>query len=1049
MTTTPTCTTCGTEPRVGARFCDSCGSLITTDGQHAEYKQVSVLFADVVHSMQIASAVGTERLREIMADLVKRAAVVVHRFGGTVDKFTGDGIMAIFGAPMALEDHAVRACLAALGIQEQSRRLAAELRGRDGIDLQLRVGINSGEVIVGDIGSGALGYTAIGEQVGMAQRMESVAPPGGVMLSAATAQLVTAVSVLAEPEMVRIKGIDHAVPARRLLSVAPRRERDRSSESKLVGRDAELAALEAMLGRSVHGHGAAACVVGSAGIGKTRLVDEVVQTARHLGIEVFSAFCEAHTTDIAFVAVARLLRAVARVGALDDAQVRATMRERAPGADPEDMLLLDDVLGVVEPGAELPRIDPDARRRRLTALIHTVQVARTHPAIFVIEDVHWIDKVSESMLVDFLTVIAETCSLALITCRPEYRGALQQAPGVRTVALQPLSARETALLVDDLVGAHPSVTAVAGVIAEQSAGNPLFAEEITRELGQRGVLVGERGSYVCHTATAELRVPATLQSTLAARIDRLGSTAKRTLAAAAVIGSRFSGDLLAVLGVDPCVEDLIQAELIEAVPVAPDADYAFRHPLVRMVAYEAQLKSDRAELHRRVAAAIEAREPEAADQNAALIAEHLESAGDRHGAYGWHLRAAAWAMDRDINAARQSWERAEKIADALPADDPGRPAMRIAPRTMLCGITWRSDITDGATRFDELRELCTAPEDKPSLAIAMAGLVIDDVYHDRTHRASQRATEAMALLTAIGDPALTVGLSFAPIFTKIENGHWQEVAVWTQRVVDLAAGDPTMGGFLLGSPLAVVLSERAIARWRLGHAGWRDDQQRALAMARTIDPLSFVVVVAFVYQSGIGYGVLAADDAAGRDIEEAVRYAERSGDDYTVAKARQTSGFWLLHRNTAAERDRGQQLLAGITQVGEFPITLIFLARELGRHGDRALAIPMIRSITRQLVNDGQLFGWGFHATNILAESLIDNGTDADLAEAATAIEFLATAPAEDNLVIRDIWLLRLRALLARAHGDHPAYTDFRDRYRDLADALGFDGHRAWAAAMP
>ncbi|WP_275080649.1 adenylate/guanylate cyclase domain-containing protein, partial [Mycolicibacter sinensis] len=216
MTAIPVCATCGTEPRQGARFCDGCGSLIVTATEHAEYKQVTVLFADVVQSMQLAATVGTERLREIMTELVTRAAAVVQRFGGTVDKFTGDGLMAIFGAPVALEDHAVRACRAALVMQEQAGGLAEQLRRRDGVDLQVRVGINSGEVIVGDIGSGTLGYTAIGEQVGLAQRMESVSPPGGVMLSAATAQLVAAVSVLGEPELVRIKGVEDAVPARRL-----------------------------------------------------------------------------------------------------------------------------------------------------------------------------------------------------------------------------------------------------------------------------------------------------------------------------------------------------------------------------------------------------------------------------------------------------------------------------------------------------------------------------------------------------------------------------------------------------------------------------------------------------------------------------------------------------------------------------------------------------------------------------------------------------------------------------------------------------------------
>jgi adenylate cyclase len=193
------CATCGVDLRENAKFCDECGAPVTQVSRSAEYKQVTVLFADVVHSMDIAAAVGAERLREIMADLVNRAAVVVQRYGGTVGGFTGDGIMAVFGAPTASEDHAFRACLAALGLQEDAKRLASDVQGRDGVELQLRIGLNSGQVIAGEIGSGPFGYTTVGEQVGMAQRMESVAPTGGVMLSASTARLVEGAVVLGEP----------------------------------------------------------------------------------------------------------------------------------------------------------------------------------------------------------------------------------------------------------------------------------------------------------------------------------------------------------------------------------------------------------------------------------------------------------------------------------------------------------------------------------------------------------------------------------------------------------------------------------------------------------------------------------------------------------------------------------------------------------------------------------------------------------------------------------------------------------------------------------
>src|ERR1700739_2310678 len=219
-----------------ARFCHSCGAPLPGETITAEYKQVTVLFADVVHSMNIAATVGAERLREIMAELVEQSAAVVKRYGGTVDKFTGDGIMAVFGAPVAMEDHAVRACRAALGIQDATARLTAEVKHRDGIDLRLRVGLNSGQVIAGEVGSTSLGYTAIGEQVGMAQRMESVAPPGGVMVSASTARLVEDAVALSAAELVHIKGTDLAIHAPPLLSMSEERRPVGRAESKLVGR---------------------------------------------------------------------------------------------------------------------------------------------------------------------------------------------------------------------------------------------------------------------------------------------------------------------------------------------------------------------------------------------------------------------------------------------------------------------------------------------------------------------------------------------------------------------------------------------------------------------------------------------------------------------------------------------------------------------------------------------------------------------------------------------------------------------------------------------
>jgi hypothetical protein len=891
----------------------------------------------------------------------------------------------------------------------------------------------------------------------MAQRMESVAPPGGVMLSASTARLVDGAADLGESELVQIKGADAPVPARRLLGMRERHRATERAESNLVGRRWEMSAVGGLLDRAIDGHGAVVGVVGSPGIGKSRLVREVSAMAGRRGVEVFSTFCESHTSQVPFHAVARLLRAITGIKGLDPHAARARIRARFPDAEPEDLLLFDDLLGTADPEVELPKIDPDARRRRLTALVNAASLARERPGVYVIEDAHWIDEVSESMLADFVMVIPQTPSLVLVTYRPEYEGALARVHGAQTIALGPLSDSETMSLVCELLGPDPSVGELGHKIAERAAGNPFFAEEIVRELAERGVLRGEPGAYVSAAEFGEVSVPATLQATIAARIDRLNPKVKRTLSAAAVIGSKFSRDLLETLGVEPVMDDLVAAQLIDQVSFTRQPEYVFHHPLIRAVAYESQLKSDRAELHRRVAAVIESRDPAAVEENAALIAEHLEAAGDGHAAYGWHMRAATWATNRNIGAARLSWGRAQRIADALPADDPDRTTMRIAPRTMLCGIAYRIHVSVAGARFDELRQLCSAAGDKASLAIAMAGLVVDHAYHDRMLEASQLASEAWALIESLGDPTLTVGLSLFAIYAKIESCEWSDGLRWSQRVIDLADGDPSKGNFLFGSPLALAFASRAGARYCLGRDGWRDDQRHALAMARSADPMSYAAVVGYVYNSGIAGGVLRPDDSVVREIEDALQVAERSSDDLALSNVRATLGVALVHRTSAAERDRGEKLLAEVSDVFvrsghnlcDLPLVNVYLARERARRGDRDAALALMRAATDHLFREGRLLAWGPFATGVLVETLLDRRDDGDVAEAEAAIERLAAAPAEEGLATRDIWLLRLRALLAWAHSDDTAYTHLRDRYRDMAKTLGFEGHIEWAEAMP
>jgi hypothetical protein len=356
-----------------------------------------------------------------------------------------------------------------------------------------------------------------------------------------------------------------------------------------------------------------------------------------------------------------------------------------------------------------------------------------------------------------------------------------------------------------------------------------------------------------------------------------------------------------------------------------------------------------------------------------------------------------------------------------------------------------------------LRQLCTAAGDNASLAIGMAGLVMDHAFLARMREASQLASEAIALLESLGDPNLTVGLSFPTIYAKAESGEFWDTLRWSQRVIDLADGDPSMGNFIFGSPLALALAQRGISRYWLGRPGWRDDLQRAPAMARSADPISYAMVVTFVYFSGIPLGVLAADDQAVGESQDALRIADRSGDDFAVAIAQMTLGLARVHGPADAEHDRGQKLLAEASEVflregyglGELPLVNVYLAREMARSGDRDEAIPLMRAAVDDLLHAGQLLQWGIPATGVLVETLLDRGSDGDIAEAEGAIERLAVASADRSLAICGIWLMRSRALLAQARGDAVAYAKLKDRYRAMAKSLDFQGHIEWAGAMP
>ena len=1051
MTAATACRTCGTEPREGARFCDSCGAPVAEHGTHAEYKQVTVLFADVVHSMEIAATVGPERLREIMADLVDHCAVVIQRYGGTVDKFTGDGLMAVFGAPVAFEDHAVRACRAALGVQEEAKRLAVDIHQRDSVELQLRVGLNSGQVIAGEIGSGPFGYTAIGEQVGMAQRMESVAPAGVVMLSESTARLVESAAALGDTELVRIKGKDIPVRARRLLGMGDGHRAAGRAESNLVGRQWEMAGVAALLDRAIDGRGAVVGVVGLPGIGKSRLVREVTATAACRGVEVVATCCESHTSQVAFHAVARLLRAAFGVDGLDGQTARDRVRNRVPDADPQDLLVLDDLLGVADPTIPLPAIDPDARRRRLTTLLNAASLARNAPTVYVVEDAHWIDGVSESMLADFVTVVPRTPSLVLVTYRPEYRGVLSRVAGAHTVALAPLSDSENAALVSELLGRDPSVSSLGQTVAERAAGNPFFAEEIVRDLAERGVLRGERGAYVSASDINEVGVPATLQAAIAARIDRLPAPTKAVLNAAAVIGMDFDMDTLHNLqpaNVSARLTELVSAELIDQTEFVRRQRYCFRHPLMRTVAYESQLSTARVQAHRRLAAAIEAHDPSSADENAALIATHLEAAGELADAHRWHMRAAKWLRPRDLPAARARWESARRVADELPDDHDDVIAMRTAPRTMLISTVLYVGGDAGIDeRYREFRDLTTQTGDLTSLALASAGLAFSFAVNEN------RVPAAAALASGLEDMANQVDCDAetrsiilnAVAFVRFANCEFDAALKVIDALQALSTDVPT-DELISANALRGVI-ETCIGRHEQGRRRLRD----TLEHARTLQSPRYTLILIYMAVT-TALGVDQADETVDH-VREALRRVESSGEISELIVAQLACGMVLLQTEEDAALNEGIDVLqkahANMRKHKALSFALPAVAADLAidaaRHGRIDEAIDDLRAMFALHTTGGSRILIGC-AGEALVGLLIERGSTDDLTEAHGIVDYW-----QDHLPgipALDLWWLKSRALLAKSEDDFGAYAELAKQYLSVCERLDARGRLAEARQM-
>ncbi len=575
-----------------------------------ERKQITVLFADVEGSMDLAERLDPESWRELMNRFFQVCADAVHHADGTVDKFTGDGIMALFGAPIAREDHAQCACRAALEMIATVTALAAEVSA-EGIELNVRIGINSGEVVVGSIGDeGEMEYTAIGHTVGLAQRMETMAESGTANLTSHTAALVDGyfdVTPLGEravkgaTEPVTVFRLERAGQAHGRLDVSRAR-----GLSSFVGRSAEVAELDAAFERSLAGSGEVIGVVAPAGVGKSRLCQEFADQCRDRGVRVYEAQCEAHTREVPLVPVLQMLRNRFGITPADsdtDAQGKILSELLALGTDlgtTEDLELIYDFIGVRAPDAPEIPMKGDARNRRLRDLVRRlVQATNREPSLILVEDLQWVDPASAAFLETLVEAVPGSGGLVVATFRPEFRASWMSGSYYRQIPLTVLPQDALDALLDELLGPDRSLDGLSELISERTGGNPLYVEEIVRELDESGTLDGDRGAYRMAREIDELPVPPTVQAIIAARIDRLTPEAKVTLQTAAAIGSETSRELLGVVvdldeeALDRAIRTLIETDFLHETALYPEQILAFRHPLTQEIAYGSQLAQAR------------------------------------------------------------------------------------------------------------------------------------------------------------------------------------------------------------------------------------------------------------------------------------------------------------------------------------------------------------------------------------------------------------------------------------------------------------------------
>jgi adenylate cyclase len=1013
---------------------------LETDRLAEERRLVTVMFADLSGSTALGEQLDPEELRRILTSFFSTLSRQIQRFGGTVDKYIGDAVMAVFGAPVAHEDDPERAIRAALAMQSAIARLNDDLERQHGVRLSLRIGVNTGEVVAGLLAGEVQGaYTVVGDTVNMAQRLESVAPPGQILVGVLTAQLSKHAFELEELAPVTVKGKSEPVLVYQV--IRPLDDQPVSESSGLLGRTEELSALRDALHRTIDNEGQLVALRGDAGVGKSRLVREF-NLSLSVGIHRLSARCASFDEGTPYALLADLLRnAFGIPNGTEEGVARAALSQGMNnlGREPDELhvALLLDVLGYPAPSS----FDPESKRRVLINLVRRLLERQCEhaPLVVLLEDLHWLDSASASVLDELVPGLSSLACLVIATGRPDW----EPAWACQRLDLRPLGASEARELVLESIGGEVESAVVDAILAKTS-GNPFFTQEVTRSLRETGVIVQQDGIWRA-AGPIEPAVPATVHEVLAARLDRLPTGTRRTLQTASVMGRTFWHRVMQHVAASPTLTAELEAleakGFLELRAATPERTYSFRHALIQEVAYGTILQAQRRVAHGTVAAAMEKLFADRTDEFVDELAFHYGRSDRDEKALHWLVRGAdrakgLYANQEALTLYASALERASHVDGSVDAAeilecigdvktvvgryDDALEDFRVAHdrnsvHPLRAARLHRKKGTALALKgvypqaLEELASGLQPPESRPEPEQARIRVRMGEI-HGRTGNyllAKELLEQAIDIASAVGaDEVVAEGLRFlgsACTFTgelqRSAEAHENCIAI-CERLGDLAgsAGAHNNTGLLY----------RRLGRWDDALTEFstaRDLYERVgnpWGIALALNNFGEIHLVRGDYERARGNGAQAR-----RDLEQAVEYRER---------ARQ---LWM---SIGAESD-AQMAVVGMG-----------LARARLGEADRARTELLAAQAHFEAVGKSRYRGTIYR--NLVAAELAAGDLNAAQAAAERAMEYATASEAPTYQAMTQ----RLLAEIALARGDQQTAHRYLEASRDCLTQLGETG---------